>query len=646
MDPASIIGTTSAAITFVETIVKIVSIAREVHDTATGELNEHKRLRDITSALKPGINTLIEKRKSQGPLSQEEDSLLRVAEQCEDVAARISHLLDRYQSGSRFTIDDNSQSPTKKVTSPLSIKRTMKVTLQILWDKPEAEGEEAELELINALLISQSSQILKSLDNQFTLLRQERLTDLRKIRNNLETTLLDISGKSNDIIKKINSMQCQLDQTAEDQCTWLGQINELQKLFEASHSTIEEIKCHRLLQSIAFEGIEMRQHNVGRVELAETTFEWMVKDETVPPSAVHLSQSFRDWLENGNGIFYISGKPGSGKSTLMNFLANHPETRYQLNKWAHSTTVIVASMFIWNLGSADQKNMDGVARTLLYNILCRNKELIPQVFAEIWNDSNEGPLDPQQHLILTRVDINKALQRLLKNTASRYRYCFFIDGLDEFYDENMPTFSFAAELKRWADHPAVKLCVSSREEQPWMNAFVKFPTLRLHLATKQDVQKMIEKFLSDDQHLDTFDSADSEKFISTFVEMADGIFIWVKLVLRELEEKLNYKLSLDELYTVLKEVPEGLDEFYARILLRIRSTDKQEAWAILDIMIEATEWDSRTRLSLYHYSLVKDLTVERHGISRRDSDQKLPRTAATAFPWDSRSNNSRSISIR
>ena len=51
MDPASIIGTTSAAITFVETIATIVSIARKVHDNAIGELDEHKRLRDVASAL-------------------------------------------------------------------------------------------------------------------------------------------------------------------------------------------------------------------------------------------------------------------------------------------------------------------------------------------------------------------------------------------------------------------------------------------------------------------------------------------------------------------------------------------------------------------------------------------------------------------
>ncbi|KAH7204882.1 uncharacterized protein BKA55DRAFT_291554 [Fusarium redolens] len=82
MDPASIIGTTSAAITFIETIAKIVSIARKVHDNTTGELDEHKRLRDVASALEPGIATLIEKRKSQTLLSPKEESLLQVAEQC------------------------------------------------------------------------------------------------------------------------------------------------------------------------------------------------------------------------------------------------------------------------------------------------------------------------------------------------------------------------------------------------------------------------------------------------------------------------------------------------------------------------------------------------------------------------------------
>ena len=34
-----------------------------------------------------------------------------------------------------------------------------------------------------------------------------------------------------------------------------------------------------------------------------------------------------DWLLFGRGTFWVSGKPGSGKSTFMKFIANHPKTR-------------------------------------------------------------------------------------------------------------------------------------------------------------------------------------------------------------------------------------------------------------------------------------------------------------------------------
>jgi hypothetical protein len=41
-----------------------------------------------------------------------------------------------------------------------------------------------------------------------------------------------------------------------------------------------------------------------------------------------------NWLSSGNGIFHIAGKLGSGKSTLMKFLCNHPQTKDALQKWA------------------------------------------------------------------------------------------------------------------------------------------------------------------------------------------------------------------------------------------------------------------------------------------------------------------------
>jgi hypothetical protein len=41
-----------------------------------------------------------------------------------------------------------------------------------------------------------------------------------------------------------------------------------------------------------------------------------------------------EWLSSGEGIFHVSGKLGSGKSTLMKYLYNHPKTELMLKTWA------------------------------------------------------------------------------------------------------------------------------------------------------------------------------------------------------------------------------------------------------------------------------------------------------------------------
>lgn len=43
--------------------------------------------------------------------------------------------------------------------------------------------------------------------------------------------------------------------------------------------------------------------------------------------------NFTKWLRIGGNIFHISGKAGSGKSTLMKFICSHERTREELLVW-------------------------------------------------------------------------------------------------------------------------------------------------------------------------------------------------------------------------------------------------------------------------------------------------------------------------
>jgi len=75
------------------------------------------------------------------------------------------------------------------------------------------------------------------------------------------------------------------------------------------------------------------------------------------------------WLHNGRGLFWISGRPGSGKSTMMKFIHNDPRTRRAMEKWEDSGQQICASFFFHHRGNAAQKSFHGLLASILSQIM-------------------------------------------------------------------------------------------------------------------------------------------------------------------------------------------------------------------------------------------------------------------------------------
>jgi hypothetical protein len=106
-------------------------------------------------------------------------------------------------------------------------------------------------------------------------------------------------------------------------------------MLDISEEAYETVWRQFILKSLAFPNM------YGRFEAVETahyeTFKWIFED-TAPGAAEDrdhsTQQSFLDWLLTGNGIFHVSGKLGSGKSTLMKFLCEHDRNKVELQKWA------------------------------------------------------------------------------------------------------------------------------------------------------------------------------------------------------------------------------------------------------------------------------------------------------------------------
>jgi type IV secretory pathway VirB4 component len=114
--------------------------------------------------------------------------------------------------------------------------------------------------------------------------------------------------------------------------------------------------------------------NVRRDEIHDahrTTFSWIFKDPEIVRASGDVAENTRpwnnfvEWLKRGKDIYWINGKAGSGKSTLMRYIVENAETFEHLREWAEPAELRVASFYFWHSGLPEQRSQSGLFRSLL-----------------------------------------------------------------------------------------------------------------------------------------------------------------------------------------------------------------------------------------------------------------------------------------
>ncbi|CAM1507577.1 Fc.00g072180.m01.CDS01 [Cosmosporella sp. VM-42] len=94
-------------------------------------------------------------------------------------------------------------------------------------------------------------------------------------------------------------------------------------------------------------------------ERTNHTFEWVFEHRI----------GLTAWLQKGTGLFWINGRPASGKSTLMKFINNDSRTRQFLQGWQSEGHQARASFFFHHRGNAAQKSFEGLLQSILSQLL-------------------------------------------------------------------------------------------------------------------------------------------------------------------------------------------------------------------------------------------------------------------------------------
>ncbi|KAL8821030.1 MAG: hypothetical protein Q9223_000869 [Gallowayella weberi] len=151
------------------------------------------------------------------------------------------------------------------------------------------------------------------------------------------------------------------------------------------------------------------------------------------------------------------------------------------------------------------------------------------------------------------------------------------DGLDEFDEDYWDLLNIIDLLKRFSN---VKICVSSRPRQEFAESFNGQAGLKLEDLTRGSISKYVKRLLIDDERVKRLMARDSlidnervrwlvgrepsnpEVLVETILRRARGVFLWVKLVVKDLRQGLVNKDDWTMLMQRLQDCPQEVEKIF------------------------------------------------------------------------------------
>lgn len=361
------------------------------------------------------------------------------------------------------------------------------------------------------------------------------------------------------------------------------------KLTELTESASCLAKEQYVLESLRFKTMSAR---LSRIQEAHgSTFNWIFDS--------NCDAGFIDWLHKDRGIYWISGKPGSGKSTLMKYLYEDERTKETLRVWADGSKLVVAAFFFWSVGTPLQKSQEGLFRSLLFEILRQCPDLIETACPGRWNADDTSMHREDWDL----AELSQAIFRIFSREHAATKFCFFIDGLDEYEGRHLDVVKILDVLA--SSTQSVKVCVSSRQWNVFEDAYGTDASRLLYLEdlTRGDIETYIRSKLEEHTAMTMFSIAGDgyDDLVEDIVTKAEGVFLWVYLVVRSLCEGLTNGDDVFLLQERVRRLPADLEHFFRLIIESVEVEYREIMARTFQVALQATE-----PLTLIAYSFLDE----------------------------------------
>jgi hypothetical protein len=271
---------------------------------------------------------------------------------------------------------------------------------------------------------------------------------------------------------------------------------------------------------------------------------------------------FRRWRDNDQSrLLWIKGDPGKGKTMLLIGIIN--ELEQQLRRDQPTTKPGILSYFLCQGTDSRLNNVTAVLRGLIYLLIEQEPSIISHVQKRYNHAGKELFEDANAFVALSKI-----LGDMLQDPTVTKAY-IIIDALDECETGLQQLLDV---VRNASASPRVKWIVSSRNKKEIEQQLsLDDSRTRLSLELKHNAEHVshaVDLYIDDKvsrlpslQH----DSVIQEQVRDLMRRRANGTFLWVALVLKELETVESW-----DVLQVVEEMPTGLEDLYDRMIQQIR----------------------------------------------------------------------------
>ncbi|UZP37080.1 hypothetical protein NXS19_004896 [Fusarium pseudograminearum] len=557
------VGAASAILSFITFAGKIISTTYKIYEGAPTDEDELETfaglMRDASERVEFRNQQLI-------PSTPAEIRLSGIAVKCVQLAKDL---------------EKETQS-IKKRQSKGKVLQAVAVAYRSYKHKPKLKELEQSLERYKKVM---ETELLFQICNKTTAIQAQQDQDFPKLDNDVQILISNLAiGHSNIeslVTKEANTTREEISKNLASQIkdseTRAITDNQRQRLLKSLKPAEIRKRYHEVLSpsDASFERVFASYERVCRKDPDHkdwkkiktglmTEVEEMIEYEYVD-EIDEIWHSFSSWLQSDNPLFWIQGKPGSGKSTLMKFVIENENTERLLRSCSPNTKII--SYFLWKIGAESQNSIKGLLCCLLHDLLTDNHQMLDQLLKQF---SFLTSRDFYQEW--SSEEAKEVLFFLLRGQARST--CIFIDGLDEISDKD-GFGPLTRLLQSICDIPHIKVCVSSRLETGLIQRIEALGAekLRLHDLTEPEMAVYIHKELARFS-AGVISSPLAEKLTSTLLEKAQGVFLWLFLAKNSLVTGIENGDDEETLMERLEELPSELEELYESMWSRLNANNK------------------------------------------------------------------------